>query len=83
MAAPSPMTVYRFVVTIDIGLIDVIMQALEQLRAERNRSADLSRRTEIMLSELQHRISNNLQAIAGLLLLQETEIAGSKAGARA
>ena len=77
------MAFYCFVVSIDIGLIHVITQALEQLRAERNRSADLSRRTEIMFSELQHRVSNNLQTIAGLLLLQETENRRPESPARA
>ena len=32
-----------------------------------------------MFSELQHRVSNNLQTVAGLLLLQETEIDDPKA----
>jgi two-component system, sensor histidine kinase PdtaS len=73
------MTFYFFVVGIDIALIHIITRALEQLRVERNRSADLSRRTEIMFSELQHRVSNNLQTIAGLLLLQESEIEDAKA----
>jgi two-component sensor histidine kinase len=73
------MTFYSFIVAIDIALIHIITRALEQLRVERNRSADLSRRTEIMFSELQHRVSNNLQTIAGLLLLQEAEIEDAKA----
>jgi two-component system, sensor histidine kinase PdtaS len=73
------MAFYIFIVTIDIGLIHFITLALEQLRQERNRSADLSRRTEIMFSELQHRVSNNLQTVAGLLLLQETEVEDPKA----
>jgi two-component sensor histidine kinase len=73
------LTVYCFVAGIDIALIHVITRALEQLRQERNRSADLSRRMEIMFSELQHRVSNNLQTVAGLLLLQETQISDPKA----
>jgi two-component system, sensor histidine kinase PdtaS len=73
------LTVYCFVAGIDIALIHVMTRALDQLRAERNRSADLTRRTEIMFSELQHRVSNNLQTIAGLLLLQESEIEDAKA----
>jgi two-component sensor histidine kinase len=73
------MTFYFFVVGIDIALIHIITRAVEQLRVERNRSADLSRRTEIMFSELQHRVSNNLQTIAGLLLLQESKIDDPKA----
>jgi two-component system, sensor histidine kinase PdtaS len=70
---------YFFVTGIDIGLIHAMTKALEQLRVERNRSAELSRRTEIMFSELQHRVSNNLQTVAGLLVLQETEIDDPKA----
>jgi two-component sensor histidine kinase len=77
--SPVALAFYFFVVGIDIWLIHAITRALEQLRAERNRSADLSRRTEIMFSELQHRVSNNLQTIASLLLLQESEIDDRKA----
>jgi two-component sensor histidine kinase len=73
------MAFYFFVVGVDIALIHIMTQILEQLRAERNRSADLSRRAEIMFSELQHRISNNLQTVAGLLLLKESEIDDEKA----
>lgn len=77
--ATIAMAFYFFVVGIDIALIHVITKSLEQLRQERNRSADLSRRTEIMFSELQHRVSNNLQTVAGLLLLQETDVDDPKA----
>jgi two-component sensor histidine kinase len=65
---------YALVVGIDIALIHFITRAIEQLRAERNRNADLMRRTEIMFSELQHRVSNNLQTVAGILILQETKV---------
>jgi two-component system, sensor histidine kinase PdtaS len=68
------MIFYTFVVGIDIGLIHFVTQALEQLRIERNRSANLSLRMEILFSELQHRVSNNLQTVAGLLLLRESAI---------
>jgi two-component sensor histidine kinase len=76
---PLALAVYCFVVAINIALVHIMTQVLEQLRAERNRSADLTRRTEIMFSELQHRVSNNLQVITGLLLLHETEIEDAKA----
>lgn len=73
------MAFYSFVVAIDIGLIHAITKSLEQLRQERNRSADLSRRAEIMFAELQHRVSNNLQTVADLLLLQESDVEDPKA----
>ena len=77
--AAVAMTFYSFVVGIDIALIHAITRSLERLRQERNRSADLSRRAEIMFAELQHRVSNNLQTVAGLLLLQESEVEDPKA----
>ena len=42
------MAFYFFVVGIDIALIHVITRALEQLRVERNRSADLSQQYVFM-----------------------------------
>jgi two-component sensor histidine kinase len=70
----AAMAIYAVVMGIDITLIHFITQALEQLRIERNRSANLSLRMEILFSELQHRVSNNLQTVAGLLLLRESAI---------
>ena len=65
---------YVFVVGIDIALIYFMNRALENLAAERNHSADLSRQMQVMFSELQHRVSNNLQMVSSLLLLQEVKI---------
>jgi len=70
---------YAVVMGIDIALIHFISRTLEQLQAERNRSAALMRRSEIMFSELQHRVSNNLQTVAGLLILQETKVTNPEA----
>jgi two-component sensor histidine kinase len=70
----AAMAIYAVVMGIDITLIHFITQALEQLRIERNRSANLSRQMETMFAELQHRVSNNLQTVAGLLHYQESEI---------
>jgi two-component system, sensor histidine kinase PdtaS len=70
----AAMAIYAVVMGIDITLIHFITQALEQLRIERNRSASLSRQMETMFAELQHRVSNNFQTVAGLLHYQESEI---------
>lgn len=66
---------YAFVVGVDIAVIHVMNRALERLAEERNRSAALTRQTQTMFSELQHRVSNNLQLVSSLLLIQKAEVA--------
>jgi two-component sensor histidine kinase len=58
-----------FVVTsgIQLYVIELINRALDQLEIERDRSA-------VMFQELQHRVANNMQFIAGLLHLQRRVI---------
>ncbi|EFH13057.1 sensor histidine kinase [Teichococcus cervicalis] len=65
------------VVGLDVLLIHVMNQSLRQLRAEsarRSREAELSqllaRTREVMFEELQHRVSNNLQVLAAMMMLQ-------------
>ncbi|WBV43941.1 sensor histidine kinase [Pseudoroseomonas cervicalis] len=65
------------VVGLDVLLIHVMNQSLRQLRAEsarRSREAELSqllaRSREVMFEELQHRVSNNLQVLAAMMMLQ-------------
>jgi two-component system, sensor histidine kinase PdtaS len=65
---------YAFIVSVDIAVIHIMNQALKQLASERNRSAELTRQTQTMFSELQHRVSNNLQLVSALMLLQEGKI---------
>lgn len=61
---------YTLVVLTEILLITAIKQTLLRLRASQQRSADLATSRELMFSELQHRVSNNLGTVAALLRLQ-------------
>lgn len=70
---------YALVVTIDIVLIDWMQRANRRLAAERERSRQLAERGEILFRELQHRVSNNLQVVGGLLALQMKSISDTAA----
>ncbi|WP_448205986.1 sensor histidine kinase [Azospirillum sp. sgz302134] len=65
---------YSFVVAVDIAVIHIMNVALDRLAAERNRSAALTRQTQVMFAELQHRVSNNLQVVSSLLTIQQAKV---------
>lgn len=60
---------YVFIVSIDIALIHIMHVAAEQLRADGETTARLYGQQRTMFQELQHRVANNMQFVAGLLLL--------------
>lgn len=70
---------YSVVVAIDILLIDWMQRANHYLAEERERSRLLADRSELLFRELQHRVSNNLQVVSGLLALQMRDISDSAA----
>ncbi len=65
---------FTAVVAVDIAVIHIMNVALERLAEERNRSAMLTRQTQVMFSELQHRVSNNLQLVSSLILIQQAQV---------
>lgn len=65
---------YIFIVSIDIAIIHIMSRALHRLAEERQRSAELARSREFMFSELQHRVSNNLQVVASMMQMQKRQI---------
>ncbi|UZK65154.1 sensor histidine kinase [Sphingomonas sp. M1-B02] len=65
---------YVFVVTTDIAIIHLMQRANTHLAAERERSRVLAETQELLFAELQHRVSNNLQVVAGLLTLQKRQV---------
>jgi two-component sensor histidine kinase len=68
------LALFTVIVGVDIAVIHVMNTALERLDLERRRSAELTERTRLMFSEMQHRVSNNLQLISSLLLIQESKV---------
>lgn len=65
---------FGLVVAVDIAVIHVMTVALERLAEERNRSARLTHQTQVMFSELQHRVSNNLQLASSLITIQKSKV---------
>ena len=65
---------YIFIVGVDIVLIDWMQKANGRLFEERERSEQLRERSELLFSELQHRVGNNLQMVASLLALQRNRL---------
>ncbi|PZQ19983.1 MAG: histidine kinase, partial [Sphingopyxis macrogoltabida] len=70
---------YTFVVVTDIALVHWMQRANARLAAERERTATLAERSDLLFSELQHRVSNNLQVVASLLHLQRRNISDETA----
>lgn len=65
---------YGLVVAVDIIVIHIMNVSLERLAEERNRSARLTHQTQVMFSELQHRVSNNLQLASSLIAIQKSKV---------
>lgn len=65
---------YVGVVTVDLLLIDWMQRGAARLRLERERSEMLAQRSQLLFSELQHRVSNNLQMVGAVLTLQQRSV---------
>jgi two-component sensor histidine kinase len=61
---------YVFVVAVDIFFIVGMDGASRRLAAEVERNAALARSRDILLREVQHRVSNNIQVVSALLQLE-------------
>jgi two-component system, sensor histidine kinase PdtaS len=64
---------YVLITATDVLFISAAIWALEELAKARQRADTLAHARALMFSELQHRISNNLQTIAALLRLQSAQ----------
>jgi two-component sensor histidine kinase len=73
------LTLFVSTAGIIVGIIHVMRSALERLRTERARSAQLADQREILFAELQHRIANNLQVVAALMMLQKSSLTDEQA----
>jgi len=65
---------YVGVVAVDLLLIDWMQRGNARLRVERERSEMLAQRSQLLFSELQHRVSNNLQMVGAVLALQQRSV---------
>lgn len=77
---------FLLVIAIDIAIIHFMNQALAQVGRERERARkaeaaalDHARHRDLLFTELQHRVSNNLQIVSALLSLQKADITDEKA----
>ncbi len=61
---------YVFVVAVDVFFIVGMTDARAKLETEARRSADLAHSRDLLLKEVQHRVSNNIQVVAALLRLE-------------
>jgi len=75
------MAFYALVVLIDVALIDWLQRMNRRLAVERERSRKLAERGEVLFRELQHRVSNNLQVVSGLIALQKKSVSDEAARA--
>jgi len=73
------MLFYVFVVFTDVALNHLMQRANARLAAERERSRLLAENRALLFSELQHRVSNNLQVVAALLTLQKRDVDDARA----
>lgn len=80
-SAAVAMLFYAGVIAVDIALVHLMQVTNARLAAERQRSLDLASHRELLFSELQHRVGNNLQMSASLLSLQKRNLTEPQARA--
>ena len=72
---------YVFVSATEIGLTALAQRARRAMLAERKEKEVLAEQRRLMFHELQHRVSNNLATVSGLMKLQRRLIVDTAAGA--
>ncbi len=70
---------YAFIVATEIVLIHLVRRAMRALEIERQANAILAEQRRLMFQELQHRVSNNLATVSGLMTLQRRMVTDDKA----
>jgi two-component system, sensor histidine kinase PdtaS len=71
---------YLFVMTTEVALVALAQHALRALTAERQVTQRLAEQRALMFHELQHRVSNNLATVSGLMKLQRRLVSDEAAG---
>jgi two-component sensor histidine kinase len=77
----APMIFYTSIVATELLLVFWMQRSNTRLRRERERSAMLVEKSNLLFRELQHRVSNNLQVVAALLTLQKRHVQDAQARA--
>lgn len=70
---------YALIVGAQILFVATAVHALDALRVARQQAADHAAARDLMFSELQHRVSNNLATVAALLRMQSGQTADAEA----
>ena len=70
---------FALVSGLSIVLIESFYRVATRLREERQRAEHLLASREAMFKEMQHRVANNMQFIAGLLSIQQKRVEGTPA----
>lgn len=65
---------FALVAMLDILLIEMLQRVVHRLHSERERAAALVGSREAMFKELQHRVANNMQFVAGLLSMEQKRV---------
>lgn len=79
-ATAVALTFYAFVAVVEIGLTTLAQRARRALEVERKAKDILAEQRRLMFHELQHRVSNNLATVSGLLKLQRRMVSDDEAG---
>jgi two-component sensor histidine kinase len=70
-ASPLAIAIALFLVVLACSyMLSALMRSRDRLEAERERYARLAESRDLLYREMQHRVSNNIQIVAGLLRLQ-------------
>lgn len=70
LATGLALAFYVFVVAVDVFFIVGMKEARAELEKEVRRSNDLAHSRDLLLKEVQHRVSNNIQVVSSLLQLE-------------
>lgn len=65
---------FCFVLVVDLAIIDALMRAKRELERQREEARMFAEQRDTLFREVQHRISNNLQVVSGLIGLQARAI---------
>jgi two-component sensor histidine kinase len=78
-AGALALVLYVAMSAVNLAVIHALQLALDRLNRERARSAELANQRELLFTELQHRIANNLQVVSALITVQKAALTDEQA----